>query len=113
MQIYRSDMAKSISSERKLMPMWSEPHRITERLLNSYKLETLDGQALDGEYHARRLRGFVPREGTELATQQEEFEAGRVDDTVGEETEVDAVDNGDEGTLERNAGEDTGESCSL
>ena len=73
-QIHRSDIAKTIGSERKLTPMWSEPHRITEKLLNSYKIETLDGKLLDGEYHARRLREFVPREGTELATQQKEIE---------------------------------------
>ena len=42
-QIYRKDLAKTISSERKLTPMWSEPHRVSERLLNSYKLETLGG----------------------------------------------------------------------
>ena len=79
-QIHRSDLAKSISSERKLTPMWSEPHRISEQLLNSYKLETLEGQPLDGEYHARRLRVFIPRDGTELATQQKEIEAQRIEE---------------------------------
>lgn len=74
-QVYRNDLAKAIGTERKLTPMWSEPRRVLERLLNSYKLETLDGQPLDGEYHARRLRGFTPREGTELAMQQKEVEA--------------------------------------
>jgi hypothetical protein len=74
-QVYRSDIAKSIGTERKLMPMWSEPRRVSERMLNSYKLETVDGQPLEGEYHARRLRGFTPREGTELALQQKEVEA--------------------------------------
>ena len=76
-QIYRNDLAKSISSERKLMPMWSEPHRVVERMLNSYSLETLDGQQLEGEYHARRLREFVPREGTKLAAEQKEREESR------------------------------------
>ena len=56
----------------KLTPMWSEPHRIWEKLLNSYKLETLEGQPLEGKYHARRLQKFIPREGTELAAQQKE-----------------------------------------
>ena len=56
----------------KLTPMWSEPHRIWEKLLNSYKLETLEGQPLEGKYHARRLQEFIPREGTELAAQQKE-----------------------------------------
>jgi hypothetical protein len=74
-QVYRNDLAKAISTEHKLIPMWSEPRRVLERLLNSYKLETLEGQPLDGEYHARRLRGFTPWEGTELATQQKEVEA--------------------------------------
>jgi hypothetical protein len=89
-QIHRSDLAKSISSERKLTPMWSEPHRVLEKLLNSYKLETLEGQPLEGEYHVRRLREFIPREGTELAAQQKEIErireaeAGRVEEPTRE-----------------------------
>jgi hypothetical protein len=32
-QIFRSDVAKFIGTERKLMPLWSEPHRITVTLL--------------------------------------------------------------------------------
>jgi hypothetical protein len=72
-QTYGNDLAHSISTERKLTPMWSEPRRVAERILNSYKLETLDGEPLDGEYHARRIREFIPREGTELEAQQREF----------------------------------------
>ena len=86
-QTYRNDLAKSISTERKLMSMWSEPRRVAERMLNSYKLETLEGQLLEGEYHARRLRGFTPREGTELAIQQEEFEARKTQMEKNPETE--------------------------
>ena len=85
-QVYRSDLAKSIGTERKLTPMWSEPRRISERMLNSYKLESLDGQPLEGEYHARRLREFSPREGTELAVQQKELEVGRIEEPEVEET---------------------------
>jgi hypothetical protein len=84
-QVYRNDLAKAIGTERKLIPMWSEPRRVLERLLNSYKLETLDGQPLDGEFHARRLRKFTPREGTELATQQKEFEAELITETDSEQ----------------------------
>ena len=73
--------------------MWSEPHRISEKMLNSYKLETLEGQPIDGEFHARRLRRFIPREGTELAAQQKEVEARekenvRVDDLEPDEREL-------------------------
>ena len=38
--------------------------------INSYKLETLDSAKLEGEYSARRLREFVPHEGTDLAEGQ-------------------------------------------
>ena len=68
------------------MPMWSELHRITEQLLNLYKLETLNGQPLEGEYHTRQLRRFPPREGMELASQQKEIEA-RLEEEVTGETE--------------------------
>ena len=52
-QVYHNDLAKSIGMECKLVPMWSEPRRVSERMLNSYKLEALDGQLLEGEYHVR------------------------------------------------------------
>ncbi len=71
------------------MPMWSEPCRVTERMLNSYKLETLEGQPLEGKYYARRLQEFVLREGTELTSQQKEVKARRVEEI--NETEVEEV----------------------
>jgi hypothetical protein len=80
-QVYRNDLAKTIGTERKLALMWSKPRRVVERILNSYKLETLEGTPLDGEFHARRLRRFIPREGTELAVQQRDLEAGRMVET--------------------------------
>ena len=73
-QVYKNKLALTLATERKLAPMWSPPYRVTERLLNSYKLETLQGTPLDGLFNARRLRGFIPREGTELAVQQKKFE---------------------------------------
>jgi hypothetical protein len=51
-QVYRSNLAYSISSEQKLVPMWSTLRRIIERLVNSYKLETLDSTKLEGEFSA-------------------------------------------------------------
>ena len=73
-QVYRDKLALTLSTERKLAPLWSPPRRITERILNSYRLEALDGTPLDGLFNARRLRGFTPKEGTALAVQQKEFE---------------------------------------
>jgi len=43
---------------------------IVEWLLNSYLLKTTEGTALPGEFSARRLRLFIPREGTDLFRQQ-------------------------------------------
>ena len=106
-QVYRNDLAKSISSECKLAPMWSEPCRVVERILNSYTLESLDGQPLEGEYHTRQLREFKPREGTELAAQEKEAKARRREleevaalaDT-NEETEDDLEEEASEGNSE-------------
>lgn len=95
-QIHRNDLAKSISSERKLTPMWSKPHRVSERMLNSYKLEMLGGQVLDGEYHARRIRRFIPREGTELTAQQREVEEGRTEENCRQTEENQAEEPGSE-----------------
>ena len=73
-QVYDNKLAATLSTERKLAPLWSPPRRVTERLLNSYRLETLEGTPLDGMFHARHLRSFTPREGTALAVEQKELE---------------------------------------
>lgn len=72
-QTYRSDMDYTFKSDRRLIPKWSPPHRIVERLVNSYRLETLGGEAIDGLFHSRRLREFVPREGTKLFDRERNF----------------------------------------
>ena len=40
-----------------------------------YTLELLEGELLRGDYSARRLREFIPREGMELATEQRDIRA--------------------------------------
>ena len=47
--------------------MWSIPHHVRTRLLNSYTLETLSGLPLTGVYNTRCLRAFEPRQGMKLA----------------------------------------------
>ena len=42
--------------------------------MNLYNLESLDREPLRGDYNTRRLREFIPREGTELAAEQGIFE---------------------------------------
>jgi transposase InsO family protein len=73
-QIYRSDLDYTFKTERKLLPKWSGPQRVVARNLNSYSLETLGGDPIQGTFSARRLRGFVPLKGTKLADEQLEVE---------------------------------------
>ncbi|KIN98694.1 hypothetical protein M404DRAFT_108240, partial [Pisolithus tinctorius Marx 270] len=63
-QIYQNDLDYTFKTERKLLPKWSTPHRVAMRLRNSYRLETLAGTLLEGEFSARHLCTFKPREGT-------------------------------------------------
>jgi transposase InsO family protein len=73
-QVYRSDLDYTFKTERKILPKWSRPYRVSKRILNSYRLESLDGRKIDGEFSARRLRRFHPRAGTRLAEEQEKIE---------------------------------------
>ena len=73
-QVYRSDLDETFKTEGKLLPKWSPPYRILSRMLNLYTLETLKGMAIKGHFSTRCLRGFTPREGTELARAQNEVE---------------------------------------
>jgi hypothetical protein len=98
-QIYRSDMDNNHKSIRKLIPKWSPPHRVVKCLVNSYRLETLNGDELEGLYSSRRLRRFTPRQGTRLAAQQAELETR----LRAEEEEEDWID---EETIEKLGDED-------
>ena len=73
-QIYRSDLDYTFKTERKLLPKWSPPQRVVSRLMNSYVLETLQGERLPGTFSARCLRRFTPKEGTKLAEEQKRTE---------------------------------------
>jgi hypothetical protein len=73
-QIYRSDLDYTFKTERKLLPKWSTPQRVVSRHLNSYTLESLNGEPLPGSFSARRLRRFLPKEGTRLADEQKLIE---------------------------------------
>ncbi|KAF8187314.1 hypothetical protein K438DRAFT_1764931 [Mycena galopus ATCC 62051] len=62
--------------ERKMVPMWSAPRRVTSRARNSYKIETLEGLLINGRFSSRLLWQFVPRRGTVLDKLQREWAAG-------------------------------------
>ena len=81
--------------------------------INAYHLQTIQGLPVAGTVSARRLRRFVPREGTELAHEQLELESkcvGAPDEVLeGLDFEEDQVDL-EEGVVENVAlGEDEDE----
>jgi hypothetical protein len=78
-QIYRSDLDYTFKTDRKLLPKWSPPQRIAGRNLNSYTLKKLDGTPITGQFSSRRLRGFIPGEGTQLTQEQAKIEQQRID----------------------------------
>jgi hypothetical protein len=115
-QVFDSGLAMTLRTERKLQAIWLGPHRVSKRILNSYKLETLEGTPLEGEFNARCLRAFEPRAGTELAAQQEAFmeklrEGGQEESIEDVEAEVDkqAPEQEEQQTPEEEEEEDTGE----
>ncbi|KAF8824330.1 hypothetical protein HHX47_DHR8000253 [Lentinula edodes] len=72
-QVYRSDLDYTFKAIKKIIPKWSRPYRVVDRIVNSYTLETADGQLIDGkQFNARRLREFKPQLGTKLAIAQQE-----------------------------------------
>ena len=92
-QIYRSDLDFTFKTDRKLLPKWSTPQRITTRHLNSYTLETLNGDPLPGSFSARRLRRFLPKEGTRLAAEQILVEQQRNDSEEQDLGRIEEADN--------------------
>ena len=50
--MYRSDLDYTFKMEKKILPKWSHPHRITTQLKNSYRLETLAGIPIPGDFNA-------------------------------------------------------------
>jgi hypothetical protein len=84
-QVHATKWVHTLAAIKKLIPMWSPPRRVVSKMLNSYTLETLEGDLIDGVFNARRLRTFEPRDGTRLAF-DELVRENRLDDE--EDSEV-------------------------
>lgn len=84
-QVYRSDLDFTFKVERKMEPRWSAPRRVTSRDRNSYKLETLEGLPIGNRFSSRRLRRFIPRNGTALHEAQAAIEKPRSDQEAEED----------------------------
>ncbi|OAX31083.1 hypothetical protein K503DRAFT_704262 [Rhizopogon vinicolor AM-OR11-026] len=52
LQFLHSSLNTTFETKCKLLPRRSPPCRVTERLQNSYRLETLVGEPMPGEFHA-------------------------------------------------------------
>jgi transposase InsO family protein len=72
-QVYCSDLDYTFKTKHKLIPKWSQPYRIRARIRNAYTLERLDGTNTEGEFSARRLRGFVPKPSGKLEEKQAQW----------------------------------------
>ena len=96
-QVYRSDLDFTFKTERKMVPKWSAPRRVTSRDHNSYKLETLEGLPISNRFSSRRLRRFIPRTGTmlneaQMAIEKKWSNQEAKDDIVQEEVEQTVID---------------------
>jgi hypothetical protein len=54
-QVHATEWVRTFAAIKKLIPMWSIPHRVKTKQLNSYTLETLAGLPLAGVFNSRRL----------------------------------------------------------
>jgi hypothetical protein len=73
-QVYQRYLDFTFATERKLLPKFSAPRRVVSRNKNSYHLVTLEGLPISGKFSSRRLRRFIPRQGTELNRTQAAIE---------------------------------------
>jgi len=54
-QVHATEWVQTFATIKKLIPMWSIPHHVKTKQLNSYTLETLTGLPLAGIYNSRHL----------------------------------------------------------
>jgi hypothetical protein len=52
-QVLDPKFKKTYLTMKKILPEWSGALRVKERILNSYIIETIYGQELEGKYNAR------------------------------------------------------------
>ena len=109
-QVHNTAAQASLATTRKLQPQWSAPRYVATRIGNSYTLTTLEGFLLNGQFHARRLRRFIPRDGTALAALQSMiYEGDRETEGIMEdssEVEIDDDQEGDSSGEEGDSGEE-------
>jgi hypothetical protein len=84
-QVLDPKYKKTFLTSKKILPEWSGAFRVKERLLNSYIIETIYGQELDGEYNSRRLRLLKAPKGSSLEAHEASRKAGEAAERSPEE----------------------------
>jgi transposase InsO family protein len=87
-QVYANATEMTMASSKKLIPRWSAPRRVVSRISNSYTLTSLEGFPINGLFHARRLRRFIPRNGTALAELEEALQNKGADEAEDEAGDI-------------------------
>jgi hypothetical protein len=88
-QVLDPKFKKTFLTSKKILPEWSGAFRVKEHLLNSYIIETIYGQELDGEYNSWRLRLMKAPRGSSLEAHESSRKAGEVaEEAPGEATLV-------------------------
>ena len=100
-QVYDNSLSTTLSTTRKLLPQWSAPRHIVQRVGNSYMLQTLEGFPVPGWVHARRLHEFIPRRGTNLAIEEDERGTGERRYEDGQEEEPESSEGESEDTKDK------------
>jgi hypothetical protein len=103
-QVLDPKFKKMFLNTKKILPEWSGAFRVKECLLNSYIIETIYGQELDGKYNARRLRPLKAPAGSSLKAyemarkaEQKERLDGRAEDEEDTDEAEEEDDEEDEG----------------
>lgn len=65
-QVYDTMQEMMHKADQKTLPRWSGPRLVISKGINSYKLARLNGTALDRNFHANHLQGFVARPHSKL-----------------------------------------------
>jgi hypothetical protein len=87
-QVLDPKYKKTFLTSKKILPEWSGAFRVKERLLNSYIIETIYGQELDGKYSSRRLRLMKAPKGSSLEAHEASRKAG---ETAGRSPEEESL----------------------
>jgi hypothetical protein len=93
-QVLDPKFKKTFLTSKKILPEWLGTFWVKERLLNSYVIETIYGQELDGKYNSKQLRPLKVPAGSSLEAYEAARKAGRLDGRAADEAGGEEAQNG-------------------